>query len=118
MLLNNLKCMAIPIIPSTQVSNRWGKLKICAAIAKILGEHDVYNKIINTMNREFNDWWHMAELECKRKSEKGNFWKKGTTYVPLATNPVDEIPQIYNMFKDTNREELIKTFNDISKDWY
>ena len=91
--------MAISITPSEKITTRWNELKTKAAFAKALGEEETYKKIVDILNAEFKEWLKMAQRECELKSVKKTFFKAGVQYVPSATNPVDEIPQLYNLLK-------------------
>ena len=89
--------MVIPVTPDLKIIGRWNDLKLRAAFAKVLGEYETYSKIITILNSEFTEWLKITQRECDLKSVKKTFFKSGVQYIATAKNPVDEIPEIYNM---------------------
>lgn len=107
--------MAIPVTPNLKITGRWNELKLRAAVAKALKDMDSYNKIVEILKLEFSNWLKIATIECEQKSVKKTLFRSGVTYTPFAKNPIEEIPQLYDMIKNLSKEEIIKCYREASR---
>lgn len=99
----------------SKLRHRWAILTFKAAAAYAMGDTASYNRLYQTVRKEYSDWKANTEKECNRKSYK-NWLGGGESYIVSESDPTESINRFYAIFHGRSHQQIINTLMEMERD--